>query len=449
MVRTMPCALEAEASLLGTIMLYQSAPRIAIEEGLREEDFYLDANRKIYQAIVNIYNEHKPIDLTTVSTRLDDMNLLNQVGGAEYLMSLSESAVTSANTKAYVDLIKDKAHMRMMIEAAQKILDDGFDGQEDINEYLDAAEKAVLNVSRNRRTSEFLDGAMVIDEVIEKMHMLQENNSNITGVATGFRDLDAVTHGFQRSDLIILAARPAMGKTAVALNLAMNMAQLQNDQAVAIFSLEMPAEQLIRRILSAKSHVMSDTIRTGRLNNDEWSQINEAATELKGCKIYIDDQPGSRVNEIFSKCRRLQAEHGLCCVMIDYIQLISGNSRNSDNRQQEVSEISRGLKLLARELNVPVIALSQLSRSVEARTDKRPMLSDLRESGAIEQDADIVMMLYRDAYYNKETKEKAEQDKIETLEINIAKHRNGATKTIEVAFEGCTNAIYNFDHSQG
>lgn len=449
MVRTMPCALEAEASLLGTIMLYQSAPRIAIEEGLREDDFYLDANRKIYQAIVNIYNEHKPIDLTTVSTRLDDMNLLNQVGGAEYLMSLTESAVTSANTKAYVDLIKDKAHMRMMIEAAQKILDDGFDGQEDINEYLDAAEKAVLNVSRNRRTSEFLDGATVIDEVIEKMHMLQENNSNITGVATGFRDLDAVTHGFQRSDLIILAARPAMGKTAVALNLAMNMAQLQNDQAVAIFSLEMPAEQLIRRILSAKSHVMSDTIRTGRLNNDEWSQINEAATELKGCKIYIDDQPGSRVNEIFSKCRRLQAEHGLCCVMIDYIQLISGNSRNSDNRQQEVSEISRGLKLLARELNVPVIALSQLSRSVEARTDKRPMLSDLRESGAIEQDADIVMMLYRDAYYNKETKEKAEQDKIETLEINIAKHRNGATKTIEVAFEGCTNAIYNFDHSQG
>ncbi len=448
MVRTMPCALEAESSLLGTIMLYNSAPRIAIEEGLRDSDFYLDANRKIFGAIVDIYNENKPIDITTVATRLNDLNLLNIVGGTDYLANLSEAAVTSANTKMYVDIIKDKAYMRMMIEAAQKILDEGFDGQVNIDEYLDEAEKAVLNVSRNRRTSEFLTGAEVIDRVIDNIHKMEDNHSNITGVATGFRDLDYVTHGFQRSDLIILAARPSMGKTAFALNLAMNMAQLQNNEAVAIFSLEMPADQLISRILSAKSHVPGDNLRTGRLNNNEWSSINEAATELKSCKIFIDDKAGARVNEIFAKCRRLQSEHGLACVLIDDIQLITGNGKAGDNRQQEVSDISRGLKALARELNVPVIALSQLSRSVEQRNDKRPMLSDLRESGALEQDADIVMMLYRDSYYNAEAKEKANETGSEVIEVNIAKHRNGATKVVEMAFEGKTNAFYNIDHSK-
>ncbi|MCI5774193.1 MAG: replicative DNA helicase [Erysipelotrichaceae bacterium] len=448
MVKTMPCALEAESSLLGTIMLYNSAPRIAIEEGLRDSDFYLDANRKIFGAIVDIYNENKPIDITTVSTRLNDLNLLNIVGGIDYLAGLSEAAVTSANTKMYVDIIKDKAYMRMMIEAAQKILDEGFGGQVNIDEYLDEAEKAVLNVSRNRRTSEFLTGAEVIDKVIDNIHKMEDNHSNVTGVATGFRDLDYVTHGFQRSDLIILAARPSMGKTAFALNLAMNMAQLQNNEAVAIFSLEMPADQLISRILSAKSHVPGDNLRTGRLNNNEWSSINEAATELKSCKIFIDDKAGARVNEIFAKCRRLQSEHGLACVLIDYIQLITGNGKAGDNRQQEVSDISRGLKALARELNVPVIALSQLSRSVEQRNDKRPMLSDLRESGALEQDADIVMMLYRDSYYNAESKEKANETGSEVIEVNIAKHRNGATKVVEMAFEGRTNAFYNIDHSK-
>lgn len=448
MVRVMPTALEAESSLLGTMMLYQASPRIAIEEGLSASDFYLDANRKIFECIVDLYNESKPIDLTTVSTRLQDNNLLSTVGGIDYLVDLSQAAVTSANTKAYVDLIRDKAQIRQMIEVAQKILDDGFDGQDDLDVYLDEAERNILNVSRNRRTTEFVRGSDVIRDVIENIHRMGENTSGITGVATGFRDLDRITHGFQRSDMIILAARPSMGKTAFALNLAMNMAQLNNQEAVAIFSLEMPATQLISRILSAKSHVPGDSLRTGQLTNDDWSAINEAASELQGCKIYIDDKAGARVNEIFAKCRKLQSEQGLSCVLIDYIQLINGNGRNSDNRQQEVSDISRGLKALARELNVPVIALSQLSRGVEARTDKRPMLSDLRESGALEQDADIVMMLYRDSYYNKEAKEKANEVGTEIIEVNIGKHRNGATGTVELAFEGRTNAFYNVDHSK-
>ena len=448
MVRVMPCALEAESSLLGTVMLYPNAPRIAIEEGLRSDDFYLDQNKKIFEVVCDLYNEHRPIDVTSVSTRLNDLNLLNQIGGLDYLITLNEAAVTSANTKSYVDIIKDKACMRMMIEAASKILDDGFDGQANIDVYLDEAEKAVLNVSRNRRTSEFLTGQEVIDRVIENIHKMEDNHSNITGIETGLKDLDYLTHGFQRSDLIILAARPSMGKTAFALNLAMNIAQLQSDEAVAIFSLEMPADQLISRILSAKSHVSGDQLRVGRLNNNEWSAINEAATELKSCKIFIDDKAGSRVTEIFSKCRKLQAEHGLSCILIDYIQLITGSGKAGDNRQQEVREISRGLKALARELNVPVIALSQLSRSVESRNDKRPMLSDLRESGALEQDADIVMILYRDSYYNDEAKEKANETGTEIIEVNVAKHRNGATRVVEMAFEAKTNAFYNIDHSK-
>ena len=237
MVRVMPCALEAESSLLGTVMLYPNAPRIAIEEGLRSDDFYLDQNKKIFEVVCDLYNEHRPIDVTSVSTRLNDLNLLNQIGGLDYLITLNEAAVTSANTKSYVYIIKDKACMRMMIEAASKILDDGFDGQANIDVYLDEAEKAVLNVSRNRRTSEFLTGQEVIDRVIENIHKMEDNHSNITGIETGLKDLDYLTHGFQRSDLIILAARPSMGKTAFALNLAMNIAQLQSDEAVAIFSL--------------------------------------------------------------------------------------------------------------------------------------------------------------------------------------------------------------------
>lgn len=450
MPKTLPSAPEAEASLLGTMMVYPSAARTAIEEGMTEDDFFLDANRRIFQACESLYQEGSPIDLTTVPTRLKDMNLLDKTGGISYLTELTNAAVTSANTKTYVNVIKDKALMRQMIDAAEKIAADGLEGQTDIDDYLDAAEKNILNVSRNRKAGNFKTAPELMTSVLDQISKMSENKSDITGMKTGLNDLDHVTHGLQRGDMLVLAARPSMGKTAVALNLAMNVAAYQPKGAVAIFSLEMAAEQLAMRLLSAKSHVQGDKLKTGRLSNEEWNQIYEAAGELKTEQIYIDDTPGVKVPEIFSKCRKLQAEHGLNLVMIDYIQLITGSSRGSEvNRQQEVSDISRSLKALARELNVPVLALSQLSRTVEQRENKKPMLSDLRESGAIEQDADIVMMLYRESYYDEAAKEKANENGSERLEINIAKHRNGSTGKINVAFEAATNALYNIENSQG
>lgn len=450
MPKTLPSAPEAEASLLGTMMVYPSAARTAIEEGMTEDDFFLDANRRIFQACESLYQEGSPIDLTTVPTRLKDMNLLDKTGGLSYLTELTNAAVTSANTKTYVNVIKDKALMRQMIDAAEKIAADGLEGQTDIDDYLDAAEKNILNVSRNRKAGNFKTAPELMTSVLDQISKMSENKSDITGMKTGLNDLDHVTHGLQRGDMLVLAARPSMGKTAVALNLAMNVAAYQPKGAVAIFSLEMAAEQLAMRLLSAKSHVQGDKLKTGRLSNEEWNQINEAAGDLKTEQIYIDDTPGVKVPEIFSKCRKLQAEHGLNLVMIDYIQLITGSSRGGEvNRQQEVSDISRSLKALARELNVPVLALSQLSRTVEQRENKKPMLSDLRESGAIEQDADIVMMLYRESYYDEAAKEKANENGSERLEINIAKHRNGSTGKINVAFEAATNALYNIENSQG
>mgnify|MGYP002518778540 CR=1 FL=1 len=449
MPRQLPSAPEAEASLLGTMLVYPSSTRIAMEEGLSEEDFFVEANRKIFAVASELYNSGEQIDITTVFTRLNDKKLLNETGGIEYLTKLSDAAVTSYNTKSYVELIRDKAIARKMIEAAEKISEEGFENSSDIDEYLDESERLILDISRNRKTAEFRSPTDVMNAVMQQVQMMSENRSDITGYKTGFVELDHTLHGFQKGDLVILAARPAMGKTAVALNLAMNVANYNPSGAVAIFSLEMPAEQLGMRLLSARSHVAGDKIKTGRLGNEDWNAVNEAAADLSKLPVYIDDTSTIKIPEIFSKCRRLQAEHGLNLVLIDYIQLITGSSkRSSESRQQEVSDISRSLKGLARELKVPVIALSQLSRTVEQRENKRPMLSDLRESGAIEQDADIVMMLYRDAYYNEESKEKANETGSERLEINIAKHRNGATKTVNVAFEGATNALYNIQNDQ-
>ena len=335
--------------------------------------------------------------------------------------------------------------------AAQQIEEAGFEGQADVDSYLDNAEKSVLEISRNRRTSAFLSPDEVFSGVLAHIQKMSESGSTITGLSSGFRDFDRITHGFQRGDLIILAARPSMGKTAVALNFAMQTADHnRNAGAVAIFSLEQPAEQIGMRLLSARSRVNGDHIKTGRLSNDEWNAVNEAAVDLKNLNLYIEDTSTIKVSEIFSKCRQLQADKGLALVVIDYIQFITGSGNSRDyNRQQEVSDISRSLKSLARELNVPVIALSQLSRGVEQRVDKRPMLSDLRESGAIEQDADIVMMLYRDSYYNEEAKTQAKENGSEQLEINIAKHRNGETGRFFLAFEGSTNACMNYAAQYG
>ena len=448
MPRILPSAPEAEATLLGNMMVYPAAARIAMEEGLSEEDFFSEANRRIFLAIDSLYKQGSPIDLTTVVTRLADMDLLDKCGGLPYLTDLSDAAVTSANVKSYVEMVHDKAVIRKMIEATETLAEEGYSGQTDINEYLDACEKAVLEISRNRRTSEFRNSPELMTEVLANIQKMSDNKTDITGLKTGFNDFDHTLHGLQKGDLIVLAARPAMGKTAVALNLAMNVAAYQPRGAVAIFSLEMAAEQLAMRLLSARSHIPGDKLRTGRLRDDEWNRLNEAAGELKMSNIYIDDTSMIKVPEIFSKCRRLKADVGLNLVVIDYIQLISASGGRNENRQQEISEISRNLKALARELEIPVISLSQLSRSVEQRDNKHPMLSDLRESGAIEQDADIVLMLYREAYYDEAIREQAQKEGNERLEINIAKHRNGATRKVYVAFENTTNALYNIASEQ-
>jgi replicative DNA helicase len=450
--RTMPYAPEAEAALLGTMMVYGGAARTAFESGLVEDQFYLSAHQCICHALFSLYQEGKGTDLAAAATRLQDENELDHVGGLSYLTSLTNAAVTSANTRDYVQIIQDKALVRRMIETADQISKDGLGGVEDINDYLDGCEKAVLDVSRRRRTSEFQTSAQVISSVMEQIRKMSDNHSDITGLKTGFADFDHLTHGLQAGDLDILAARPSMGKTAVMLNFALNVASYQRDKAVAVFSLEMSAEQLGMRLLSAASHVPGDLIKTGRLEDgDNWQLVSAAAQRLQKLKLYIDDTPGTRVADIFSKCRRLQQQEGLSLVLVDYIQLISGSrgQTNDYNRQQEVSEISRSLKSLARELNVPVIALSQLSRAVESRENKRPMLSDLRESGAIEQDADIVMMLYRDSYYNDAAKLEADKTGSEPLELNIAKHRNGATRMIKLMFEPRTNALMNIAHESG
>ena len=444
----LPSAPEAEAALLGTMLVYEGASRTAIEEGLSEDDFYSERCRLIFRAMEALSAAGITVDPTSVRNRLQEQGNYEKIGGNPTLTELMEAAVTSANTKAYVGILKDKKLTRAMIEAGRTIVGEGLSGVEDINDYLDAAEKAVLNVSRSRQTGEFHTTPVLMNEVIDQIHRMSNQNSDIVGVRTGFRDLDRITHGFQRGDLIILAARPSMGKTAVALNLAMNVAGYQKDEAVAIFSLEMSAESLAMRLLSAKSRVEGDCLRTGRnISNDYWNRINEASDALSSTKIFIDDKSSVKVPEIFSKCRRLKNEHGLSLILIDYIQLItgSGSGRSEVNRQQEVSEISRSLKSLARELDVPVIALSQLSRNVESREDKKPQLSDLRESGAIEQDADIVMLLFRKSYYDQEAKQEAENTGSEELEINIAKHRNGATRRINLAFEASTNALMNIE----
>jgi replicative DNA helicase len=446
MTQRLPSSIEAEQAILGAILVYEDAIRITMEAGLDSADFYLDANRRIYQTMTALAEQSKVVDRTLLLDRLNDQSVLSRVGGEEYIWLLLDTATTPANLKHYIGLVQDKARMRLLHETASKIAVDSVDGQNEIDEVLDEAERRILDITRSRRTSEFRDSKDVISEVMARIELMSENKTGITGMKTGYKDLDNLTAGFQRGDLIILAARPSMGKSALALNFGMQMAHL-NQLPVAVFSLEMPAEQLMMRMLSAKSRIGGSKLRTGFLEGTDHLALTEAANDMRQTPIYFDDTPGIKVAEIFAKCRKLQAEQGLCAIIIDYIQLITGSHR-SENRQQEVSEISRSLKSLARELKVPVIALSQLSRAVDSRTDKRPILSDLRESGAIEQDADIVMFLYREEYYNRYSDdglgEKPVEDDngSENVELNIAKHRNGATKMIEFSFRRSISAFY-------
>ncbi len=438
MSRQLPHSLDAEIALLGAMLMYPFAIKNATELGLRGDDFYSEAHRSIFNAMNDIHEAGKIIDATALVSRLNDLSMLSRVGGADYIMEIADHSVSSANIKYYIEIIQDKAYMRNLIITAQKIAEQGFHSEENIDDLMDNAEKQILNVTRTRRTTDFKDTKEVVTSVMDNITKMSEQKSNITGLKTSFRSLDNTTNGFQQGDLIILAARPSMGKTAFALNLAIQVAR-HNTVPVAVFSLEMPAEQLIMRMMSATSLVEGNKLRSGYLNNNEWNMLNEAATELRNLPVYIDDTPSIKVSEVFSKCRKLRTEKGLGLIVIDYIQLISA-AKSSENRQKEVSEISRNLKSLAREMKVPVIALSQLSRLVERREDKRPMLSDLRESGALEQDADLVLFLYRDDYYQKD-KEAVGQEKIE---VDIAKHRNGPTRKIELAFDRNINAFYNY-----
>ena len=429
MTRELPNSQRIEQSLLGSVMIYPTVIKECLEMDLREDEFYLPGHQKIYQAMVEISNAEQIIDVNTLITKLNDKNELDITGGADYIIGLADSAISSANTKNYVETIKNKAQLRQLIYTADRIGQNAYESSEDIDILLDDAERSIMDVTRHRRGEEFESSETIVSRVIEEINSLK-NHKGVTGIATGFTALDKMTNGFGKGDLIILAARPAMGKSAFALNL-LNEVAKRNEGAAAMFSLEMPSDQLMKRLLSCEAQVISNKLKDGKLNSEDMSKLHSAGTRLSERKIFIDDTSSIKVSQIFSKCRKLKNEYGsISIIVIDYLQLITGT--RADSRQQEVSDISRNLKILAKELECPVIALSQLSRKVEERQDHKPMLSDLRESGSIEQDADIVMFLYREKYYDKENQN---QDEAEIIDIDLAKHRNGSVGGLQLSFD--------------
>ena len=436
-LKTLPNNLEAEESVLGACFLSKYALQKACEN-LTEESFYSDKNAKIFATLSSLMEQKIPIDLTTVTTDLKNKKVLSEIGGVEYLTEVLNFVPTATNIDYYIKTVQDNAILRNLIETATQISSDGYDTNENVNEVLDDAEKKILGIVKNRKSSEFRSIREVLIKTENDLERLAQTKGEITGLATGWYDFDKLTAGLHENEFIIIAARPAMGKTAFALNLATHIA-MNNDKSVALFNLEMGAEQLAMRILSSLGQIEGYKLRTGNLLNNDWKRINEATSQLADTNLFIDDTPGITIGEIRAKCRRLaSSEKGLGIVIIDYLQLISGGKNYGTNRQQEVSDISRSLKTLAMELHVPVIALAQLSRGVEAREDKRPIMSDLRESGSIEQDADIVSFLYRDDYYNKEARR---EDDISISELIIGKHRNGPTATIELLFKKNTSTF--------
>ncbi len=438
--RTPPHNNEAEQSVIGAVFLEPQA-LITASEILLPEDFYRVAHKKIFETMLVLNDRGQPVDLVTIAEELKVKNELEDVGGISYITELANAVPTAANIVYYANIVEEKSLLRRLIRVATDIVEDGYTREDEVEALLGEAEKKMMEVSNRKNAGDFRHIKDVLVETYDNIELLHTRKGDVTGIPTGFRDLDKITAGFQRNDLIIVAARPSVGKTAFALNVAQNVATKTNEN-VAIFSLEMGAEQLVMRMLCAEGNIDAQVLRTGNLEADDWRKLTMAMGSLSNAGIFIDDSPGLRVNEIRSKCRRLQQEHGLGMVMIDYMQLIMGSGRGTDNRQQEVSEISRSLKALARELKIPVVALSQLSRGVEQRQDKRPMMSDLRESGSIEQDADIVSFLYREDYYDKETEMQ------NMIEIIIAKQRNGPTGTVTLAFAKEYNKFLNIDWSQ-
>lgn len=437
--REMPHNIEAEKSVIGSMLISKYAAQKAIEN-LTNDLFYMDSHDKIFSCIRDLMEENIPIDITTVTSKLEKKKILKEVGGIEYLSDLINDVPTASNVDEYIKIVNEKAVLRRLIKESSDIATLAYDNDDNINDVLDTAEKKILNVVKTRKGSEFRTVQDVMFKTQSDLEKLSQKKGAITGLSTGFYDIDNLTSGLHPNELIIIAARPAMGKTAFALNLVINAAMNQ-DKAVALFNMEMPAEQLAMRMLSSVGQIKQNKLRTGNLEHDDWKRINEAISRFADTKLYIDDTAGMTISEIKAKCRRLASQKdGLALIVIDYLTLIQGSSKYQGNRQQEVSEISRSLKTLAMELQVPVVALAQLSRGVEAREDKRPMLSDLRESGSIEQDADIVAFLYRDDYYNKQD---SELNPVSESEFIVAKHRNGPTRTINLIFQRDTSTFVN------
>lgn len=438
--KVMPHNIEAEQAVLGSMFLSKYALQKAVEN-LSYDFFYLDSHSKIFTVLSDLDEKHIPIDITTVTAELDKRKWLKLIGDVDYLSEIINVVPSAANIDEYVKIVNEKAILRRLIGEATQIVTDSYNGSEDITEILDKAEQKILNVVKTRRATEFRTIQDVLFKTQSDLEKLAKNKGEITGIASGFYDLDKITTGFHANELIIIAARPAMGKTAFALNMATHIA-MNSDKTVALFNMEMGAEQLATRMLSSVGQIDGYKLRSGKLENNDWKRINEAISRLADTKMYVDDTPGMTISEIRAKCRRLaSSEDGLGIVIIDYLQLINGSARYAGNRQQEVSEISRALKMLAMELEIPVIALAQLSRTVDGREDKRPILSDLRESGSIEQDADIVAFLYRDDYYNKES---VIDDFTSRSEFIIGKHRNGPTATVDLIFKRNTSTFVNF-----
>jgi replicative DNA helicase len=418
---------EAEQTVLASCMIDHTAVEKVVNL-LSYDDFYYEANKEIYDSIKQIHMQNIPVDAVTVFEELKKRGKIDYIGGFEYLATLTENIITSKNVEAYCNIIREKSTLRKLISASQEIIEKSYKEDDDVQKIIELAEQRVFSISHNRSINSFSEIKEVLMNVFNQLEERAKSGGGITGLATGYTDLDRMTSGLQKSDLILIAARPSMGKTALALNIAMNV--VKNGASVALFSLEMSKEQYVQRIISQEAMVDSTKLRTGSLDDDDWTRVINTMSLISDCKIFIDDTPSVTLFEMMSKCRRLKIEKGLDLIVVDYLQLMSDGGR-TDNRQQEISNISRGLKTLARELNCPVLALSQLSRAPELRNDHRPVMSDLRESGAIEQDADVVIMLYRDEYYNKE-----ESEKKGITDVIITKQRNGPVGTVELAWIG-------------
>ena len=441
MARNIPNNIEAEQSLLSSMFISRYALEKAVDT-LNEDDFYYDNNRTIFNVLESLNKKNIPVDMTSVITELKSNNKLNDAGGIPYITEVLNSEAVATNVDYYIKKVSDTSLLRRLIKVSEEIGTLGYESLDDVDEALDEAEKKILSVVKNKQSSEFREFKDILYQAEKNLEDLSKSKGEVTGISSGFVDIDRLTAGFHENQLIIVAARPAMGKTIFALNVAVNAAL--NGKSVAIFNMEMDAVQLANRILSSVGQIEGHKFLSGNFNNNDWTRLNEAISQLEDAKIFINDMTESTIGAIRSKCRRLaSSEAGLDLVIIDYLQLVSGGKNYGANRQQEVSDISRALKLLALELHIPIIALAQLSRSCEQREDKRPIMSDLRESGSIEQDADIVSFLYRDSYYKKGA---TNEGNASISEFIVGKHRNGRTNTIKLVFKGDTCSFLNYEN---